>query len=230
MLAGMMTLPMQAGQDPNVAADRIIGLLTLPEVFGNEPCEKFSPVEISLYATPTHERLVGSIRVARHWTLPECSGLLVNVDLQQPPRVFELPTREFAYEAPAAIVLEERGRWFRLQLGHDSAWLRASGRDEYLPLEKLLPAGLTYLTDASDGRLSASPGAAPSARRERFPAGSHVRVVAFQRDGGQLWVHVEVMSHSICESAEQPAVVGNGWMPAHSNTGEPTVWFFSRGC
>jgi hypothetical protein len=43
-------------------------------------------------------------------------------------------------------------------------------------------------------------------------------------------VHLEVMSHSICRSAEQPAVVGNGWMPAHSSTGEPTVWFFSRGC
>ena len=38
------------------------------------------------------------------------------------------------------------------------------------------------------------------------------------------------LSHSICQSAEAPTVTARGWVPAHAGSGEPTVWFFSRGC
>ena len=28
----------------------------------------------------------------------------------------------------------------------------------------------------------------------------------------------------------EPRAIAKGWMPAHSDTGEPTVWFSARGC
>jgi hypothetical protein len=141
-----------------------------------------------------------------------------------------MPTREYDYEAPAAIVLEQRGRWFRVQLAAGSAWVHASMRDEYLPLEKLLIKGLTYLTEASDGRLSASPGTVPSVDREPVAAQRPVRVQGFQRVGDLLWIHIQVMTHSICTSTEEPKIESEGWLPAHARTGEPTIWFYSRGC
>jgi hypothetical protein len=50
----------------------------------------------------------------------------------------------------------------------------------------------------------------------------------FMRD--RLWVHIQVMTHSICTSTEEPKIEAEGWIPAHAGTGEPTVWFYSRGC
>lgn len=215
---------------PAPGADRIVGLLSLPEVFGDGPCEKFTPEAITLYATPESRRVVGSIRVDRNWKLPECEGLTVNVHRSGIQPIREFPTREYAYEAQAAIVLQQRGRWFKVRLGDGAAWLRASGRDEYFPLERLITDGLTYLTPASDGRLRSSAGATPTADGERVASGRPVRVRGFRRLEDQLWVHVDVLSHSICESAAAPTVTAQGWMPAHAASGEPMIWFYSRGC
>ncbi len=59
------------------AADRVIGLLSLPEVLAPELCDKFRPAEISLFAAPNPRDLIGSIRVEKHSTVPgegECAG------------------------------------------------------------------------------------------------------------------------------------------------------------
>lgn len=146
-------LPLEAAQE------RVVGLLTIPELFGHESCEKFVPAEVPLYRAPESER-VGFIRVKdKEGTPPEC-WLPATVHLQGDSRVSRMATREYAYEAAAAIVLEQRGRWFKV----------------------------------------------------RLPEGS-------------------VMTHSICESIkEEPKVAAEGWLPAHSPTGEPSVWFYSRGC
>ena len=45
------------------AQDRVIGLLTLPEVFGGEACTPFEPRPVPLYAEPASKREVASIRV-----------------------------------------------------------------------------------------------------------------------------------------------------------------------
>ena len=69
------------------AQDRVIGLLSLPDVFGAGPCERFVPREVALYSAPDTLRQVGSIRVDRHWTFPldgGCEGLKVGVHLTDP--------------------------------------------------------------------------------------------------------------------------------------------------
>ena len=147
------------------------------------------------------------------------------------PRSTELPTEEYDYEAPAAIVLQRRDRWYKVRLSDGTAWLRASDRDQFFPLERLLTESLTYLADDSNARLRSAPGvAAPNADGGPFAAGMPVQVREFRRVASDLWVNVQVLSHSICESSREPTVTAEGWLPAHVPSGAPTIWFSSRGC
>lgn len=217
----------------DAAPDRVIGLLSLPEVFGRAPCDRFTPQEVVLYSAPDGRR-TGSIRVDRNWTFnPEggCEGLEVRVHADADGGAAILPTKEFEYEAPAAVVLEQRRTWFRIRTDTGSAWLVATSRDEFFPLRHLLTDRLTYLTGEWDGRLASSAGGTPRpVSAERDPDGLHdVRIVGFEDRGDDLWIDVEVLSASACTSND-PRVVAKGWLRAHAASGEPVVWFFARGC
>ena len=217
------------------AQEPIIGLLSLPEVLGSGPCDRFTPSEISLHAAPGSAPAIGSIRVDRYWTFQNdlsCEGLLVRVRRTGVDGAGDLPTREFEYEAPAAIVVDRRDRWFKVRLDDGSAWMHASDRDEFHPLEKLIVSDLSYLTEASNrGRLSPSPGTPGrvTAATESRPQPT-VRVREFRRVNNRLWLRVEVLSHSSCEADGAPTIIAQGWLAAHDALGEPTVWFPSRGC
>jgi hypothetical protein len=213
--------------------DRTIGLLTLPEVFGNGACDRFVLGEVRLFASPDSQRAVGTIRVDRNWSFPAeggCEGLRVGVHLTDPAQSSELPVREYDYEIPAAIVLEQRGGWFKVRLSDGAAWLRASAKDRFLPLRELLTRSLTHLTDEFGGRLAMTPGGAQTVQSDSTLAGRTVNVGGFREIAGQLWIQVEILSWSLCESDEKPAILGRGWVPAHTKSGEPAVWFYSRGC
>lgn len=45
-------------------------------------------------------------------------------------------------------------------------------------------------------------------------------------------LHVEVFTHSSCDAGAKgpPEAIARGWLLAHAETGEPAVWFSSRGC
>jgi hypothetical protein len=161
------------------AAEPVIGLLTLPGVFGTAPCERFTPQEVPLYSAPDSSGATGVIRVDRNWTFAEhggCEGLTVNVHRHGTNAVAELPTMEYEYEAPAAVVLRQRGRWFELRLSDGTAWVHASASDRYLPLRDLLADGLTYMTDEWDRMLAAVPG---RAERVPLPADPRRNVVGY---------------------------------------------------
>ncbi|HUF27883.1 MAG TPA: hypothetical protein VMM18_12985 [Gemmatimonadaceae bacterium] len=357
--------------------DRVIGLLTLPDAFGTGPCDRFTPREVSLFATPDSSTVVGVIRVDRPWTFPPeggCEGLTVAVHRRGGGPAARLPAEEYDYEAPAAIVLEQRGRWFRVRLNDGAAWVRASSRDEFHPLQRLLTDALTHMTDSWDGTVAPEPGAATrvqvpgdprrlfvgylvpqvqrvrvvleaggkpdsvrahyrasamssrsgpngtrilqletgsshplferpdrlapvagqvesnrcgavletirpnqvpvfeqragwyqvarrsddwrnaerlwledasvwrfhpvadDAERERLAVAAWgeeiraVRVGGFREVADTLWVEVEILSHSPCGSVDEPSVRARGWIPAHSPSGAPTIWYSSRGC
>ena len=223
-----------AAPQPAQAPDRVIGLLTLPEVFGTGACDKFQPDVVTLYTAPDARYVAARIRVDKYWTFaPEggCAGLDVNVHAAASPKVSPLPTREYEYEAPAAIVLEQRAPWFRVRIADGSAWLRASHRDGYHSLESLLADGLTYLTPEWDGRLAPSPGGEARAIERPSKPGEHaVNVIGFRERPEGLWVEVEVYSDSPCTSPAKPSIIARGWTPAHAPSGELAVWFYSRGC
>ncbi|MCP1726575.1 hypothetical protein J2T60_000540 [Natronospira proteinivora] len=96
--------------------DRVVGLLTLPEVFGDGPCHEFQPRDVSLYAGLGAEQVMGVLRVDRYWTFPEaggCEGLVVNAHTDQGESVKELPSEEYDYQSPAVIVLQAQDPWFQ---------------------------------------------------------------------------------------------------------------------
>jgi hypothetical protein len=211
---------------------RVVGLLALPEVFGNGACDRFTPQDVPLYGAPDSARIIGLIRVDEGWTASSnggCEGLRVGVHMTGTAASEPLPTNEYSYEEPGAIVLESRDGWFQIRLATGSAWVRSCPRDRFHPLEQLLLAGLTYLTEAWDGRLAPS-AAAPSrpARIETRSSQPSVRIVRSQRIRGELWFDLEVIT-SPCEDPNVKAL-DRGWVPAHTMSGEPVIWFYSRGC
>lgn len=141
-------------------ADRVIGLLSMPEVFWEEhgPCdETFTSRNVLLHSAPQSSEVIGDIRVDRD---PNAEiTCTVNVHLRD-GAVSELPTEEYAYEQRAAIVLDRRERWFKVRLADGSGWLRASSLDRFFPLEDLLweHRELLGATESWDRRIASEPG------------------------------------------------------------------------
>ena len=220
---------------PADAQDRVIGLLSLPEVYGARMCAPFEPQQVALHAVPRDATPIAFIRVDQNWSFAPhggCEGLKVSV--HQGPQRLELPTLEFDYEMPGAIVLEQRDRWFKVRMASGSGWIEASAADRFMPLSELFEefVGVTAITGSFSGRLVSAPGRPAEASSPRVAASQPARVIEIRNVFGQSWVQVEVMNHSICSAAElgPPDVVGTGWMPLHAADGEPTIWFSSRGC
>lgn len=217
------------------AQDRVLGLLKLPEVFSTGPCVPFFPRTVTLYDVPDG-KTIGTVEVDQNWSFAPhggCEGLDVRVHRGN-ERV-ELPTREFDYEAPAAIVIDRRNSWFKIRLeGKASAWVRSEATGRFLTLEALLEEfiDLTFIADTSIRELMTAPNTSSNSGGVAVKAGQPVRVIETSRAGDRLWLHVEVYSHSLCTAATDgpPDTIGRGWLPAHGTGGEPVVWFASRGC
>ncbi len=139
---------------------------------------------------------------------------------------------EYGYEEAGALVYGRENGYFLIRTSRGVGWLSPHNAGSFHPLEALIRRGLTDLTDAWDGFVAAAPGSAARTRvPQRRPYGSEdVRVKELQTVNGKLWVEIEVISHSICESDKPPTIKASGWIPAHDKAGAPTVWFASRGC
>lgn len=216
---------------PAAAQDRVAGLLSLPEVFGPRLCAPFEPGEIALHASPADGRPIAFIRVDRTWSFAPhggCEGLEVSV--HQGERRLELPTREYDYEMPGAIVLEHRDGWFRIKFGDRPGWLKPSAAAHFMPLADLYEEfiGVTAINPTFAGRLQSAPGTPIGPIMPAVAPGQPVRVLEIRGE----WIRVEVLSHSACTAVDDgpPEVVATGWLPLHDRGGEPTVWFSSRGC
>ena len=217
------------------AAEHVVGLLSLPEVFGGGPCATFTPEDVPLYASPNDARSVGTIRVDQNWSFAPhggCEGLEVRVYLGD--RKQELPTLEYDYEMPAAIVLDHRDRWFKIRLRNQPAWVKASVVDRFMPLADLFDefVGVTAISKSFSGRLTSGPGATTGPILPRVGPNQPVRVIEIRESLGRAWVQLEVLSNSACTAGKDgpPEVIATGWLPLHDTDGEPTVWFSSRGC
>ena len=121
--------------------------------------------------------------------------------------------------SPAQVlVFDAQPGWYQVALRNDDnwrkvrrVWLQASALWRYVPMKD--EAAARDLTEMTWGTEDLS-----------------VRAVGFQTIDGALWVNVEVMTESECASADPPAVRARGWVPAHALSGEPNIWFHSRGC
>lgn len=213
---------------------RVVGLISLPQLFGDQSCDSYAPSEVGLYSEPDSAHPSGVIRVAQPWTLHEdggCEGLRVVVDVESADSAAALPTLEYGYETPGAVVLEQHGDWFKIRLADGEAWMRGSGENRFMPMEDLLASNLTYIAEPDGRGLSSVPGSTdrPIAAG-LLSAGRSVRVLESRTINGELWLRVAVYGQSPCESPEDPVTVAEGWLPARTQTGEPMVWFHARGC
>src|SRR5690242_13777554 len=102
---------------PAFAQEKVIGLISLPEVFGSRECAPFEPRAIMVHSNATDGNIIGSIEVDQNWSFAPhggCDGLQVRVHMGTQKE--ELPTREYDYEMPAAIVLDQHDGWFKIRL------------------------------------------------------------------------------------------------------------------
>ena len=219
------------GVSPAAAAERIIGLVSIPEVFGAGPCAAFEPQDVALHAAPADGKPIAFIRVDRNWSLaPQggCEGLKVSV--HRGAAKDDLPTREFDYEAPGAIVLERRDGWIKIRLHAGVGWFKSSPVDRFMPLSDLYEefVGVTAINKSFTARLVSTPGMLGGPILPRVVPGQPVRVAEIRDE----WVKVEVLNNSVCTAADNgpPEVIATGWLPLHDANGEPAIWFSSRGC
>lgn len=216
-------------------ADRVIGLLSLPQVFGSTMCAPFEPQDIPLHSTPNDGTAFAFVHVDQNWSFAPhggCEGLKVSV--HRGAERDELPTREYDYEMPGAIVLEQQSGWFRVRLQQGSGWIKASIADRFMPIAELFEefVGVTSITQSFTGPLLAEPGGRAVTPAPKVVPPHPVQVLEFRDAGGRSFVKVDVMSHSLCDAGNHgpPEVVATGWLPLHAANGDPTVWFSSRGC
>lgn len=216
---------------PAFAQERVIGLLSLPEVFGARQCAPFEPGAIALHNTPNDGQAFASIQVDQNWSFAPhggCEGLEVSV--HQGEQRLALPTLEYDYEMPGAIVVEHRDGWFKIRLGDRTAWLKPSLASHFMPLSDLYEefVGVTAVRQSFTGRLTSNPGSTSGPIMPAVKPQQPVRVLQIR----DQFVQVEVLSNSACSAADDgpPEVVATGWLPLHDQKGEPTVWFSSRGC
>ena len=218
------------------APDRVIGLLSLPQAFGSTMCAPFEPKDIPLHSTANDGTAFAFVHVDQNWSFAPhggCEGLKVSVHRGAARE--ELPTREYDYEMPGAIVLEQQSGWFRVRLQQGSGWIKASTTDRFIPIAELFEefVGVTSIAGGFTGNLLAAADArAKTVMAAPVKPGQSVQVLETREVDGRSFVKVDVMSHSLCNAGNQgpPEVVATGWLPLHAPNGDPTVWFSSRGC
>jgi len=226
LLVGLLLL---SSQDTGGTGERLIGLLTLPQVFGAGPCTPFEPSRIPLYAQPRAQKPIALIQVDRYWTFHQnggCAGLEVRVHESGRPAA-ELPTQEYDYEAPAAVVVAHDGEWFQIRTSGRPLWMKATTENTYQSLVHLLrPENLTFLTRSWDESIHTAPGGSrakvPAVAPETFVEVRDSRTVS-----GELWLLVETTDNG-CTEEKAPRV--RGWVRAYGRNDAPAVWFYSRGC
>lgn len=230
-----------------------IGLLALPEVFGTEPCARFQPRPVPVFAQPgvnvaTHGgtvgadapdggSLLGEIRTTSPWRYPAeggCEGLRVDF-VAVDGAAAELPSQEYAAEQPAAIVLAAaRDDWYRVRLPAGEGWVHARGQDEYVPLLALLERDALLFTGAPELRVA--PAADAALVTGAMASCAAPRVVSTAGEGEHRWVEVELVRDECCaggpaeSDTTPPSAAVRGWLPLRRGDGVPSLWFAARGC
>ena len=198
----------------------------VPEFFTGNPCAT-DTAPMAVFGRPSTSRKTFEIRwkIAGEETSRYCIPLVFEPGQTCPRGV--LPTIEDGYEEKAFVVIEQRAPWVRIALDQGTGWIRLSKADEVVDYFDLVAGRQAVMTSAWDGRIRSRPGG----RLLTLPRveQQYVTVIDSRRVGGRLWFKVQALADSPCESQE-PRVVVTGWVRAYSDTRQPTVYHFSRGC
>ncbi len=146
----------------------------------------------------------------------------------------DVVSREVDYEIAAAVVFARVDGWSRVRLADGRAgWVAREDAGTWFPYEELPVNRLAYLNGHWSGFVWPDPGAGLPARSARKdPAGREeytVDVHESMRVGGLPWFRVSILAEDPCEGGSDRAEL-SGWVPGYGADGEPSVWFWSRGC
>jgi len=220
--------------------ERVVGLLRLPEVYGEYACQAFEPKTINIYSSPsTGRRQIGTIERTNPIKPPErpdCDESIVVVrQLATPGRTDPLPYDESGYEFSTAVAYEQSGKWFRIALPQGSGWVERQ-EPEFIayPDDLTTESFSTYLRPGWDGNLWTEPGRgtatpAPQQWRTHREKEIPVRVTATRMVDGVAWVQLRFETES-CGTDLGALPPLQGWMPAHRSAKSTAIWFYSRGC
>ncbi len=217
--------------------DGIVGILMLPEVLGAEPCNEFKPRDIPIFKSPVSTKPYGKIYIAQ----PRRSYSGEGESCEYVADVLEDSTTDSVVShsklpilESGAIVLNHKGEWFEIVLEKGTAWVEVKNKADFLPVEIILKNHLAYLRTGYPVPVIAAPEASANTQSIRVDNNSHIptEVLAFKRIDGRLWVKVKSHSKPQCDGEERPAKPKpfSGWLPFHDTQGQPTVWYFSKGC
>jgi len=124
----LLAAPALAALAQSTQSPPILGVLRLPEVFGNGPCDRFTPREIPVFRTHGARYPYATIGVASPWIFPAgggCEGLRVVLRRDgSGSEGVSLPAAEFGYEKPGAIVLQHRSNWYEIAVPDGTGWVR----------------------------------------------------------------------------------------------------------
>ncbi len=125
-----------------------------------------------------------------------------------------------------------RHGWYRLQLENGGfGWIAPEHVGAFTNYETLVVNRLNYLRSPWQGFVWPDPGAGLPMRIER-PGDEReipVEVIDTTRIAGTLWLKINVLKASPCQSGDSSGVA-SGWVPAYRPDGEPAAWYYSRGC
>ena len=148
----------------------------------------------------------------------------------------EIVSAKYSYEVSGAVVAEQWGNWFRVELKDgQTGWVGPDYVGAFHPLQHLLRESLSYLNQRWDGVVFAMPDRSSSARkinpawRKHVGREAPIEVLNARWVNGYLWLEVAILSESEC-TGEKPAALARGWVSAHDTLGRPAAWFYSRGC
>ena len=213
----------------------MIGVVRLPMLFGNGPCERFQPRPVRLYSKQTEHALVGHARVTKPWVVAEdggCNGLEVSVSILDSSSSEGLPTLEYGYETPAAIVLAKTRGWCQIKLQSRTAWIRNECEPGFIPASDLLRDKLLYLLPGALELAVSTPGGTKfgtsSILRDAMVV--HVDLLNTKTVMGVVWLQVSASHISVCEGEPPPNEKQTFWLPLSNKAGRLYVWFYSRGC
>jgi hypothetical protein len=197
----------------------VVGLIELPSVFG-----KSDPNGPPGLIRPTH---VQAVPIYSH---PSRNSPVVG----QISDLESVETKEFDYEAPAAVVYEIVDGWVLIRITdfskNEFGWVSPHARGHFHPLVDLLNSGLCYLKKDWDGVFHESANTSKGTKRIQVNGKRQdINVVRSKEHQGALWLEVELLGPGRCKG-EELEVLDKGWVPAHNKYGKPNVWFYSRGC
>lgn len=151
----------------------IIGVLRLPEVFGEYPCERYAPRPVLLFRAPGTGAPSARIELATPWRFPAESGCegrkVVVASADRRSAWAELPSVEFGPEQSGAIVVERRGSWYRIALPQQATgWVQVAGSRRFVAIGALPTPGSGC--NGAEAAPSAAPAPPPRLQQDGRPS------------------------------------------------------------